>query len=909
MFIVSASGPRRRACLVLLAGCCWELPTLCFAQNGAATAADDVIIVNGEVPPGSVIGDIPPENQIGHPDIEAYGVGTVNELLDAIAAQTQSGQGREDTGPVVLVNGKRVSGVDEVGDLPTEAVVRVDILPEEVALKYGYDAQRKVVNVILRRRFQSRVANLGGGFATTGQGENAGGDLSYTRIRDNNRTSIVGRVKRVSSLLESEREVAADATTAIDPTGAIADDTAYRTLRPRTRTYALNANIARQLSETVNLSINARGSHATSDALNGLPTGTLAIPGSGPYGTGADTSLERFLSTDPLRQEIRTDTLGTGATLNTDLSKRWKLSVIAGYAHSETRTGTDRGYDISALQAALDAGDPSVNPFGTLLASLLGTRQRDRATAFSDSGNASLLLTGKLFSLPAGDMGISLRAGGDFSEQRSSSVTADEVREETVRRSSQSAQVSIDLPITSRRRGILGEIGNLTANVNAAVTRVSDYDTLGTFGYGLNWTPRTGISVVASVNQDRSAPTLAQRGDPVVTTDNVRIYDLARGETAIVTRITGGNADLKADDRRVFKLGLLLRPVSTLSLSLNANYINSRTRNAIMNLTGVSAAVEDAFPERFLRDSDGTLVGVDSRPVNVERENREQLRWGINFTQVLRAPKRPTPPPGFVPSGMRVSDASPQAPQGSEQDAPPDFMPPFPGESEGGDREIVVNGRAETNEAFSLPPGMERPNGFSPPPGPPPDGFGPPPGEGRMPGGFGPPGGGRGGFPGGSDNGTRLQVSLYHNWIFRNDILLRRGGSTLDLLDGDSIGGGAQPRHEVQIDMGVTDNGIGLRLSGSWKSAARTAGDVAAATGDLRFSPLLTLDLRLFANLANRFRGQAWARGARVSLSVDNLFNQRQRVRDTNGVTPLAYQAAYLDPFGRTIILNIRRIF
>ncbi len=891
----------------MLASCCWGFPTLCLAQNGAVTAADDVIIVNGEAPPGSVIGDIPPENQIGRPDIEAYGVGTVNELLDAIASQTQSSQGREDTGPVVLVNGKRVSGVDEVGDLPTEAVVRIDILPEEVALKYGYDAQRKVVNVILRRRFQSRVANLGGGFATAGQGKNASGDLSYTRIRDNNRTSIVGRVKGTASLLESERDVATEATTAIDSMGTIADDTAYRTLKPRTRTYALNANIARQLSEAVNLSINARGSRATSDALNGLQTGTLAIPGSSPYGTGVDTNLERFLSDDPLQQEIRTDTLGTAATLNADLSKRWKLSVIAGYAHSETRTGTDRGFDLSALQAALDA-NPSVNPFGSLPASLLGNPQRDRATALSNSGNASLLLTGKLFSVPAGDMGISLRAGGDFSEQRSSYITTAEAREETVRRSNQSAQVSIDLPITSRRRGILGAIGNLTANVNAAVTRVSDYDMLGTFGYGLNWTPRTGISVIASVNQDRSAPTLAQRGDPIVTTDNVRIYDLARGETAMVSRMTGGNADLKADDRRVFKLGLSLKPVSRLNFSVNANYINSRTRNAIMSLTGVSAAVEDAFPERFLRDRDGTLVRVDSRPVNVARQNREQLRWGINFTQVLRAPKRPTTPPGFKPPGMRA-DAPPQAPQGSEQDDPPDAMPPFPGESQAGDREIVVTGRAETNEGFSPPPGMEPPDGFGPPPGPPPDGFGPPPGEGRMPGGFGPPAGRRAGFPGGSDNGARLQVSLYHNWVFRNDILLKEGSPTLDLLDGDSIGGSAQPRHEVQLDMGVTDNGIGLRLSGSWKSAVRTTGEAAAATGDLRFSPLLTLDLRLFVNLANRFRGQVWARGTRVSLGLDNMFNQRQRMRDKNGVTPLAYQAAYLDPFGRTVTLSVRRIF
>ena len=40
--------------------------------------------------------------------------------------------------------------------------------------------------------------------------------------------------------------------------------------------------------------------------------------------------------------------------------------------------------------------------------------------------------------------------------------------------------------------GFLGAIGTLTANVNGQVNQLSDYGTLGTWGYGLNWTPRTG---------------------------------------------------------------------------------------------------------------------------------------------------------------------------------------------------------------------------------------------------------------------------------------------------------------------------------------------------------------------------------------------------------------------------------
>ncbi|MFN3799357.1 MAG: TonB-dependent receptor, partial [Sphingobium yanoikuyae] len=284
---------RRAGGALLLAGCSlFALSTPAAAQS----VASDDIVVTGQAPPGAVIGDIPAQNQLGRADIDAYGVGTVSELLDEIASQTSSNQGRSDDGPVVLVNGKRISGVNEVSDLPTEAILRLDILPEEVALKYGYDAQRKVVNIILHRRFRSQVANAGAGIATAGQGENLAGDVGYTRIRDNDRVSVTARAKSSASLLESERDVIVDPEAAIDPTGRVSDDRAYRTLSPATRSYMLNATVAHQLSETANLSWNGRADYKTSKALNGLPTGSL---------TEGDETVDRILSLDPLHQDTR----------------------------------------------------------------------------------------------------------------------------------------------------------------------------------------------------------------------------------------------------------------------------------------------------------------------------------------------------------------------------------------------------------------------------------------------------------------------------------------------------------------------------------------------------------------------------------------------------------------------------
>ncbi len=49
--------------------------------------------------------------------------------------------------------------------------------------------------------------------------------------------------------------------------------------------------------------------------------------------------------------------------------------------------------------------------------------------------------------------------------------------------------------------------------------------------------------------------------------------------------------------------------------------------------------------------------------------------------------------------------------------------------------------------------------------------------------------------------------------------------------------------------------------------------------------------------------------GTRVTLSLNNLFDQREDVRDATGAVPLIYQPAYLDPTGRSIRLGVRKLF
>jgi iron complex outermembrane receptor protein len=151
------------------------------------------IVVTGSKPRGSVIGDIPPDIQLNRRDIRAYGASSMAELLDALAPQTRSGRGRGGEQPVTLLNGRRISGFSEIRDIPPEAIERVDILPEEVALKYGYRADQRVVNIVLRRRFRASTAEGRAVLATAGGRASYTAEASTIRINQDQRANIAAR--------------------------------------------------------------------------------------------------------------------------------------------------------------------------------------------------------------------------------------------------------------------------------------------------------------------------------------------------------------------------------------------------------------------------------------------------------------------------------------------------------------------------------------------------------------------------------------------------------------------------------------------------------------------------------------------------------------------------------------------
>src|SRR6185295_5873611 len=259
--------------------------------------------------------------------------------------------------------------------------------------------------------------------------------------------------------------------------------------------------------------------------------------------------------------------------------------------------------------------------------------------------------------------------------------------------------------------------------------------------------------------------------------------------------------------------------------------------------------IEEAFPERFVRDPSGTLVSVDLRPINFDSSTRDTLRIGFDFSKPLKS-RRPSQ------SVMDQIRSQFRAARGSAAAAPPS---------------------AASAPAGNAPQGTPPTDANAAPPGPPPEGAGAPPppppesggGGGGGRGGFGGGGrGGGGGFFGGGSRG-RLQFSLTDTITLTDKVSIGPGLPVIDYLHGEASGqGGGTPRHQVEAQGGWSNNGLGARASANWRSGTTVntlSGD------DLRFSPLATFDLRLFANpgdIPEVALKHPWLRSTQLRLEI-----------------------------------------
>ena len=608
-------------------------------------AEEEEIVVMGQRPRGSVVGDIPPENTLTSRDIRATGATSISELLDSVASQTGSARGRSGGRPIVLLNGQRISGFRELRDLPPEAIQRMEILPEEVALKYGYAADQRVVNIVLRQRFNSTTAEARGKLATEGGYASGQADATRLTIRDGQRTSFNLHVEGNNPLYESERDII------LQPVGTDEiDPRPFRTLVGAKQDVRLSGTVNRTILGDVSATLNGEVERETGKSRFGVPTGTLL---------DGDTEIVRAFPGDPLTRETKTESARLGGSLNTQRGK-WRLSSTANAEYSRSTGRTDRGFDFTDQQARLDAGDPTFDPFGDLgpFEEFPRDRSRSTRTSLAIDGTA----TGPLIALPAGDANATFKVAVGRLDQDSEATRRGIASNSDLGRTSGEASVSVDLPITRRS----ASIGRLTANANAGLTQLSDFGTLTSLGAGLNWTPANRLNFNVSWTREEGAPSLQQLGDPVIETPGVPLFDFTRNETVFVTTLTGGNPDLDGDRRNVLKIGGNWQPFEKTDLRLRAEYVRQTIAHPQASFPAASEALEEAFPDRFERDPEGRLVSVDLTPVNFEQSRKDTFRWGFTFTKPLTS----KPPSEAAIASFRQRFAAQRAAQGQPATPP-----------------------------------------------------------------------------------------------------------------------------------------------------------------------------------------------------------------------------------------------
>lgn len=641
--------------------------TMVFAANGALAAGtspaeDDAssseIIVTAVQVHGDVKTDLPPELVLDEAAIASYGASSVTDLLAAIGNQTQSTRARGGGGaPVVLLNGRRVSGFAEIRDLPSEAITRVEVLPEDVALRFGFSPGQRVVNFILKDNFSSSSGEIEYGEPSAGGSSTIELTSSYLSIGAKGRTNLTVQGDRSGALSENERNLI--------PAGV--DQSGLRTLLPKRNNLKLNAVFNRSLSKDVTATLNLGHDIARTQSVLGVPQALIANPAATPFSV-----LRRFGQVHDTR---------IGASLDGQLAAfRW--TVTGNHDRASVRTLTDRNIANPAQLSAIP---------------------RDSARSVSKVTNLIATADGALLRNWAGPVVIGLKAGFEDRAFSSQSLGSLGLVTGAVDRTEWNARGNIEFPLLRRDEGVGRALGDFSINGNLAWADLSDFGTVKGHGYGFNWSPVEGLSLFGNHSVAQAAPTPQQLSDPAIVTPNVAVFDFVRGTTVAAALISGGNPALLAEEQRDSSITVSYTPPSLKQLTMSGTYTRKRSDNLLSSFPALTADVERAFAGRVIRDASGSLLSIDQRPINFAGSSDDVVRWGVSFFKEFGPQQRRGAAMGGFGGrgGQRPAGGPPQGAGGGRGGGFGGF-----GRGGGGRWSLSAYHSVRINEEISLAPGL-----------------------------------------------------------------------------------------------------------------------------------------------------------------------------------------------------------
>src|SRR5690606_22190417 len=127
--------------------------------------------------------------------------------------------------------------------LPPEAIAKVEIFPEEVALQYGYSDDERGVNLVLKPNFRQLAVEAEGGIPTQAGRLQREIEPSFLMIGDKGRFNVNGGWEHKTMLREDERDLD------YDPLTNQAAEAPARSLLAATDEYKVDATIQRSLNK------------------------------------------------------------------------------------------------------------------------------------------------------------------------------------------------------------------------------------------------------------------------------------------------------------------------------------------------------------------------------------------------------------------------------------------------------------------------------------------------------------------------------------------------------------------------------------------------------------------------------------------------------------------------------------
>ena len=626
--MILSSSPRA----VLRTGVCaasiWiGLAAAPVAAQSSQQAADDQpagdapatsgpgIVVQAERLSGQLDVEQPPLLELNEEDIAAEGVTSIADLVEQISARSGSARGRGGGGrPVILINGIRVGSFREFFQYPPEALARVEVFPEEVAQRFGFPPDRRVVNLILKENFASREVELEFEGPSRGGYHRREQELGYLQIADGGRLNFNFEASDTSLLTEAERDI-------IQTPGSVSDiatdpdQAEFRSLVSDSRSLEGNVSWAKAFIDSgTAVSANLNYTRNDSRSLSGLNTVTLD--------DGTDSALRTFGEDTPLERRVASDVLSGSGSISKSVNG-FRLTSTFDASLNERETEVDRRFDTTQLEADAAAGLLAID--GTLPTAV--DSGFDIASTRNITGSSQTTLRGPLAYLPAGELIATFDLGVDWTRIESTDTRSLQETELTRRQLTSGANLII--PITSRRNGFADALGSFTLTAQAGFEDLSDFGLLGDYNIALNWAPTERLNFTANYIVREVAPSLAALGNPQITTFNAPVFDFTNGQTVLATVISGGNPDLLAETQRDWRFALSWQLPFMDNSRFTIEYVRNRSEDVTSAFPVLTPEIEAAFPGRVTRDAAGTLVALDQRSVTFAETRSDRLQFNF----------------------------------------------------------------------------------------------------------------------------------------------------------------------------------------------------------------------------------------------------------------------------------------